>query len=273
MHKNKSSHPDLLDILFENRNKAYGAYALRRAYPGHLARALAAGIVLITSGAWLASLHTNEPEATKAGPLIDTVVFAVKPPPRIDPPPPPNHRIPSSTQAPTIRYMVPVVVPDHEIPVRDSLATVEELPPADPGTQDRPGSGTTNDPQLPENASSSTLSAEPAGDVYDKDDVEEAAEFPGGQAALGRFLQQRLGDPAQEDPSRDEGKVKVSVLFVVGKDGDSGGFRIIDGEGTRFGVELVRVLREMPRWKPARRRNQPVAMYFIRPVAFASNGD
>ena len=101
--------------------------------------------------------------------------------------------------------------------------------------------------------------------------MDEPAEFPGGSAALSRFLQQRLEDP--RDNQEDGGRVAVKVLFVVGKNGELGDLRILDPGVDGFGSEVVRVLRKMPRWKPARQRNRPVAMHFILPVIFASNGD
>ena len=80
-------------------------------------------------------------------------------------------------------------------------------------------------------------------------------------------LQQRLQDP--RDGSEDaDGQVKVKVMFVVSAEGEVGAFKPVGEAAPQFSEEVVRVLRKMPRWKPARQKGRPVAMYFALPVVF-----
>jgi protein TonB len=266
MQNGKTSKPDMLDILFEHRNREYGAYAIRRSYPGYLFRALVAGVVLITSGAWWMARPATEIVAGPAKPKGDTTPVVIQPPPDIEVTPPP----PAETHPATVPYTAPLIVPN-DTPIKDTLAEQSELDHAEAGSHQEAGTEPTSHPNMPTAATATEPPAAPEKEIYETSEVDEPAEFPGGTAALGRFLQQRLQDP--RDGQEDGDKVAVKVLFVVGKDGELQDFRILDGGEARFGDEVVRVLRKMPRWKPARQRNRPVAMHFILPVIFASNGD
>lgn len=92
--------------------------------------------------------------------------------------------------------------------------------------------------------------------------------FPGGTQALRRFLEQNLRDP------RDEGAepgsvVRVQVKFIIATDGQPGSYELMQSGGETFDREVMRVLRKMPRWTPARQNQRTVPMYFILPVSFA----
>jgi periplasmic protein TonB len=115
-------------------------------------------------------------------------------------------------------------------------------------------------------------SATEAPEIYEMAAVQEPASFPGGQKALLRFMENNIRDPRDEedDPAQ---TVRVQVKFVVGKDGQPNDFNVIGSGGEKFDKEVIRVLRKMPKWKPARQHNQEVAMFFIMPVSFALIGD
>jgi protein TonB len=85
-------------------------------------------------------------------------------------------------------------------------------------------------------------------------------------------MESNLRDPRSGEGEPDE-TIRVQVKFVAGKDGRPDDFTVIGSGGALFDNEVLRVLRRMPRWKPARQHNQEVAMFFILPVSFASNGD
>jgi protein TonB len=266
MQKEKTSRPDMVDILFEHRNKEYGAYAIRRAYPGHLLRGLVVGVALITSGAWLMARPQERWIAPMEKPRIDTVTLIPPPTTQMEillPPPAVPHTA-------TVPFTIPNVVPN-DMPITDTVATQTDLNPVDAGVHDQSGP----EPASNRQPASSTLppapEATPDKTVYESSEVDEPAEFPGGPAALGHFLHHRLQDPREDGD--EGGRVNVKVLFVVGSNGELGNYRILDGGEDRFGAEVVRVLCKMPRWKPARQRNRPVAMHFILPVTFAPDGD
>ena len=275
MKTNHQPSADFLDILFEHRNKAYGAYALRRQYPAHLLKALFLGLMFAGTIIFFMSFNLNSHLLSMPFiPVADTlIVVAIKPPEEIVPPvePPPAGPPPGQN---TIRDIVPLIVPN-DTPIEDSVPTVEDRSQNAIGrnniTVDRPGEeiNTGIDHAAP------SVQPPPAAEtqeIYDFHSVQEPAGFPGGNKALTRFMESNLRDPRNGEGEAGE-TIRVQVKFVVGKDGQPDGFTVISSGGELFDKEVLRVLRKMPRWKPARQHNQQVAMFFIMPVSFASIGD
>lgn len=274
MKTNHQPTADFLDILFEHRNKAYGAYALRRQYPAHLSQALLLGLSI--AGVFIFSLSFNgssKLHSVQFMPVADTLtVVAIEPPEEILPPvePPPAGPAPGQN---TIRDFVPMIVPN-DTPIEDSVPTVEVRAQNAIGreniTVDGPGEQiNTINGQAVSSVHTPPVAETPV--IYDFHSVQEPAAFPGGNKALTRFMESNL-----RDPGRGEGEpgeiIRVQVKFVVGKDGQPDEFAVISSGGDLFDKEVLRVLQKMPRWKPARQHNQQVAMFFIIPVSFAVNG-
>ncbi len=93
------------------------------------------------------------------------------------------------------------------------------------------------------------------------------AEFPGGTDALAVFLQENLQYPSSCQMSRVEGRVTVS--FIVDKDGNIKNPFVKDSPDTALSTEALRVVKMMPRWKPALLAGKPVKMRFSLPVKFS----
>src|SRR5687768_18040209 len=91
-------------------------------------------------------------------------------------------------------------------------------------------------------------------------------EFPGGKAALQRFLIKhlRVPDEGLEPVSR----ISVEVQFIVDKNGSITGMEILRSGGELFNKEVLRVLQKMPVWKPGRQNGMEVRVYFKLPVTF-----
>ena len=105
-----------------------------------------------------------------------------------------------------------------------------------------------------------------------QDAVDEQAAFPGGMNALQRFLQRNLIDPRIEED--DAGLlVRVYIRFVVEADGNIDGMEFMNSGGKKIDSEILRVLKKMPKWKPAMKNGKKVAMYFVQPVVFAPSTD
>lgn len=96
--------------------------------------------------------------------------------------------------------------------------------------------------------------------------VEEDAEFPGGFEALGKYLAENIKYPALAKENNITGRVFVS--FVVEKDGRVGNIKILRDIGGGCGAEAVRVVKNMPKWKPGKQRGKPVRSQFNLPVNF-----
>ena len=93
-----------------------------------------------------------------------------------------------------------------------------------------------------------------------------AAEFPGGEAALLRYIRERLRYPALAARNRVEGKVVVS--FWIDERGHPYGFGVLKGLGAGLDEEALRILREMPDWSPAIINGRPTLLQLRIPVMF-----
>lgn len=89
--------------------------------------------------------------------------------------------------------------------------------------------------------------------------------FPGGEAALIKFLQKNLQNPE----ALEEGEmVSVKIRFIVGYDGILKGFETVQDGGAAFNNEVIRVLKKMPSWIPGKTDGENVSVYYTIPVKF-----
>ena len=117
-------------------------------------------------------------------------------------------------------------------------------------------------PSLPENTNNqpSTIQETPPPPLPNS-----AASFPGGQQAWMNFLNKYLRTPDELEAGQ---KRTVLVRFAVGEDGSITKFEIIQSGGAAFDNEVIRVLKKMPKWKPAVQNGQNVSVMFTQPVTF-----
>lgn len=99
--------------------------------------------------------------------------------------------------------------------------------------------------------------------------VEENPEFPGGEDEMRRFIRDNMRYPVIAREAGIQGS--VFVTFVVERDGSVTNVQVLRGIGGGCDEEAVRVVREMPKWKPGRQRNQPVRVQYRMPIRFVLN--
>jgi protein TonB len=262
---------DLLDLLFENRNKKYGAYELRKNYQKRLMKAVFVGLVF--AGGFTAMVLMVKKEKKFIVPDIEVGgIFDMTPPPPPEPPKPkPKTAIVKApaTQtkpAPTQQWTEPVIVDN--LPISKLPNNLDDV--AIGGTTKR---GAPDGPHVlvpdpiitDRNGDPKPVAARPV----DRETPLEAAEvmpaYPGGMAALRKFLEKNLNSP--ED--LEEGNtVTVRVKFIVGYDGKLKGFEILQDGGASFNKEVIRVLKKMPEWIPGRANGENVSVYYTIPVKF-----
>jgi len=96
--------------------------------------------------------------------------------------------------------------------------------------------------------------------------VEEAPEFPGGQEALLTYLGNNIKYPQLARESNIQGTVYVG--FIVEANGSISNVKVARGIGGGCDDEAVRVVKDMPAWKPGKQRSKPVRVQFNLPVRF-----
>ena len=256
---------DILDIIFEDRNKEYGAYNLRKEYNGRIKKAMYGVLGMVTI---LFSLNhidfysINKHEAlTNIPPDVILKTVEIK-----EPDLPKQVELPKPTPA-TIQYATPLIVnqdnvdpiPEIKQLAKDVLVGTETIegPPAtvvQPPVETVVGNKNSNPPvETPKEEK-----------VLDHSEI--MPEFPGGQAAFIRFLSKNLRVPENAlDPGQ---KIKVLVRFVVGKEGELSNIQFFQTSGEVFEQEVLRVLKKMPKWKPGMQNGEKVQVYFNLPVIF-----
>ncbi|MEZ0484238.1 energy transducer TonB [Fibrella aquatica] len=258
------------DILFANRNQAYGAFALRQGYRHTLARSLALGTLLFVGALQLPGLYSW----VKPDEQLFMKVLTLE---RIPEQKLPEEKIivePKQEIAPkvaTVKNLVPEVMaeaPD-DIP---AVATVEELETATSGPATQEGSSDVELILAPEEVAGPTAVEKAIETPPVRDDtpfltVEQMPEFPGGQAALRDFLQRTLRYPKAASDIGISGRVVVG--FIVNADGSLGELQVLKGLGFGTDEEALRVLKAMPKWKPGRQSGRSVRVRFTLPIMFA----
>lgn len=96
--------------------------------------------------------------------------------------------------------------------------------------------------------------------------VEQKPQFPGGEAAMYKWLGDNIVYPAAASEEGVQGRVVVE--FVVGKDGSITNVRVVRPRHPALDKEAVRVIKSMPKWVPGRNNGQPVKVTYTLPVTF-----
>lgn len=96
--------------------------------------------------------------------------------------------------------------------------------------------------------------------------VEQKATFPGGDAALYKWLSTQINYPADAAEAGITGRVIVS--FVIEKDGSISNARVVRSIHPSLDAEAIRIVKKMPKWIPGKNNGQPVRVEYIMPISF-----
>jgi periplasmic protein TonB len=260
------------DIIFEGRNKAYGAFDLRQHYDTHLRRALALALVLfavMAAAPMLSRLLWPAPPAPRTLPdtpiEFEEVRFKVEPvkPAEVAPPPKSEFKAPPTVAIPTnvkpdeqVETVKPVVEPIDFVP--GSVTSI-----GDSGAVPNDGALTTPGPGTP-GGGGTTVAAPAKPEVFLS--VEHMPEFAGGSEAMLKFLQKNMRYPSLALRNQIEGRVFVS--FTVSATGDIVDVKVLKGLGYGTDEEALRVVKLMPRWQPGAQNGRNVAVQYTLPITF-----
>jgi len=261
-----------LELVFDDRNKQYGAYELRQHNGRTMVKAMLIAFLSITSIAVVAGL-VIKPAVTKAGEIIKLTgvpLLNIKPPVVV--PPKPIQHTSASTAAPvvstptTMHRSAPMVVVDDshatEPPKNVDLKTGAIGPIDVKGPSNAPptssGGGGPVGPGAPGVANN--------GPVTDFKSLEVMPVPYGGASAWAKFLSKNLRYPDMAIDQHIQGKVWVS--FIIEADGTLSHFKVERGVGYGLDEEAMRVLKMAPAWKPGIQNGQPVRVQYTIPINF-----
>ena len=248
------------ELVFEDRNKAYGAYVIRESYDRTILKSylIVLSVLALLSAIAISVSKLTPNDIHELADRTTTVITEIFPPEVVPPvkttPPPPQGGNRQSTTTP--------VITNRE---RDSTdepvdTATHFMSPEGPSAISSPASGSTNSSvqtsiKIPtEGSSSSNATLIP----------DELPEFPGGVAAMHHFIQDRLriseGIPVE--------RTRIVVTFVIDPQGKIIDLKPVSNNG--FGMEesLMRTVEQMPDWKPGKKNNHAVYVRMMLPVTY-----
>ncbi|WP_374443761.1 energy transducer TonB [Epilithonimonas sp.] len=260
---------ELDEVVFANRNKSYGAYALRNDYSNQLTKALFVGVAFFASLSavpLVISAFQTKPEITDFVPTGPVILDNVDMPDR--PQPQPRVAVP---QIKTVAN--PEVTPVREIQKKTSLPTKKDFEGAAIGTETKAGTETTLAvaPPISVGPPSTTYHppvappapAEDPNVIIDGAKADVAAEFKGGINAFRQKVAQGF-DTSSVDQS---GMVSAIITFVVEKDGSISNIKIT-GANSDFNQEAERTVKSIKtKWTPAQLKGKAVRSSFRMPIS------
>jgi protein TonB len=253
MNKKVEKVPGFDEIIFENRNKEYGAYQLRRRYKTAASFSILGGVIFYVTLFIFLSVFTREQVTGKSD---QSIIIVISPDNSIDPnkivQPIPEKTVPVPALT---RYIEPEVV-------EDSMASGNMMMITDLAT-DSVKNGTLID-------NTDTLVFVPVMNDTEETEpfiaVEEPPFFPGGNTALLKFISDNTIYPAEAADNNIQGKVLVK--FAVSADGSVKRVEIICSVHPLLDEEAARVVSSLPLWKPGKQNGKPVPVWFFVPVNF-----
>ncbi|MBC7902305.1 MAG: TonB family protein [Gemmatimonadaceae bacterium] len=266
---NKIMSADVLDIIFDGRNKEYGAYDLRKTYNRRLTISMLAmaGLLTLVFVAYL--IANNWEDSTKTELVVkDVQLEEVKqeqkkdePPP---PPPPPKQEPPKVEMA---KFTPPKIVPDEEVKEDEKPPEVEKLEETKIGTINQEGIKDEGIVAPVDDGKGVVEAPKKVEEDWDKTftKVEIESDYPGGQSAWIRYLNKNLAYP--QDAQDNEIQGTVVVQFIVNKEGMVSDVEAISGPN-ELRAEAVRVIKKSGKWTPAIQNGRQVKSYKKQPITF-----
>jgi len=256
---------NLLDIIFENRNKDYGAYPLRRDYNHRLLIAMGAAASVILLFILINVLGKKDaqfiPIANNNGGLEIRQIILPKEPEK----PKEDIKPKQVAKVATIKYPSTInITPDKD--VKSALPENKELDGKKIGIENIEGKkyvGIAENEKVVTNTGNGN--EEEPKSLNGFSPVETDPEFPGGPEALKRFMGKNLNTPGELEAGE---KKMVQIRFKVDKDGAVSSLEIVSSGGNEFDREVIRVCKKMPRWKPALQNGVNVPVSYVLPVTF-----
>jgi len=262
------------DIIFENKNKAYGAYELRQtSSKRHIIAMLGCLLIAIfitllptlietvknlrpavsniDESSVLADLQQVDEEVEKQDEIVEAT----------EPPPPPLKS--------TIQFIEPEIVSAEEIKEDQELKSQEELQESkiQISTQSIEGTDEEHGIDIAELEKQKVVAEDKQDKIFTV--VEQNPEFPGGYAAMMKYLNENINYPTIASENGIKGR--VTLQFVVNKEGIISQVKIVKGVDPSLDKEAVRVVESMPKWIPGKQNGKPVNVWFTLPVSFVLN--
>jgi len=262
---------DVLDIIFDGKNKSYGAYELRKTYKRRLVMSLAGmtTVILLLIGSFLWG-NTKKGDLSREVILPpDVVVDKVdNKPEEVKPPPPPKAPEPPRQMAQRI-YTAPQIV--DEVQEDEKPPTTDELEDVKIGTENIKGDaddGILAPPAKSDGEGKGIIEA-PAKKESDEPfmKVEIESQYPGGPQAWIRYLTKELNRRYPQEALDNGIQGTVVIQFIVDAEGNVSNVEAISGP-SELHEAAIAVIRKSGKWIPAIQNHNKVKSYKRQPIGF-----
>lgn len=266
------------DIVFDGKNKEYGAYKLRESSPARHTKAItsvliAVGIILVLLILSVSGVFAKPEEETIATATVQEVTTLEYEEEEIEEEeevfqlPEPEEVVAPEEVANQQRVTDLLIVEDDKIEEDKQVKNQEEV------LENEAQAGAIDITEGTNDLNKITIKEEVIAEPKVEDEqpmniamVEQKPEFPGGEAEMYKWLGNNIVYPSAASEEGIQGRVVVE--FVVGRDGSITNVRVVRPRHPALDKEAVRVIKSMPKWIPGRNNGQPVKVTYTLPVSF-----
>lgn len=260
--------PEWCELVFQDRNQAYGAFKLRANSRKRHTWAMAAVVLIALGVVFIPTLvKWGTPDKVEEKVVEVAVLSRLEEPEvkqeefkRVDPVAPPP-ALKSS-----IKFTAPVIKKDEEVKEEDEIKSQAELTESKVtiSIADVKGNDELHGKDIAELKEVIVQEAEPESKPYTM--VEQMPQFPGGQAELLSYIAKSLRYPVISAESGIQGK--VYIRFVVTATGAVEGVEVVRSLDPHCDKEAMRVIASLPKWIPGRQNGKNVPVYYTVPITF-----
>lgn len=262
------------DIVFEGKNKSYGAYEMRQSSTKRHLIAFGAMLLLVAIIAALPSIVSTVKAATTApnegydGEYTMATIVDITPP--IEEPKIPDMVVPEPPKliAAEMRFVPPTIVEDELVDPDKALTSMEDLTKSKItiGKHQMLEGSLDKEAVRLDDIREFEKVVEPVKEKGPVTIAEVMPQFPGGEKEMYSYINTNLKYPTIAQENAIQGK--VTIRFVVGKSGEILDAQILKGFDIACDKEALRVVKSMPRWIPGKQNGVPVQVYFTLPITF-----
>ena len=273
------------DLVFEGKNKDFGAYVIRTDSTKRHNKAVLWTIIgaiifgLLAWGFVKTQEYLEERRLAEQGEqeevLIDMSQEAEEPEPEQERLEQPKPEVLPEEVLKSVKVTELQIVEDDKVKKEDEIKTQDELKETETAFGQKDNEKGTEDRNVTRTLKEEVVVEKPVEKPKEVKEevfrsVEQMPQFPGGDAALTKFLSSHINYPPMAAENNIQGK--VIVQFVVGKDGKVGEVKVVRSVDRELDNEAVRVCKLLPKFTPGRQNGQPVSVWYTLPVQFKLQG-
>ncbi len=270
------------DIIFDGKNKEFGAYQLRRNSDKRHNRAVLAtliGLVVILVGAYFLGMYNDfrakQHEAELQAQLEQQLAQMAEEVPEEEAPEEEIQAVEAPEQEQALPEEILNTIKDTEIQIAADNEVTEDITSKDDVAESTAAAGASTFDQGTDNLEvvrthKDEIIVEEKKPEPKKEEiftaVEQMPQFPGGEAELMKYVANHIKYPTMAAENNIQGRVVVK--FVVKKDGSVGEVQVLRGKDPDLDKEAVRVVRTLPKFIPGKMNGQAVSVWFTLPINF-----